>query len=164
MFKVRVAENGGTSLGSLLSNKNLWSDLECGRVACRTCAQPDERKEPCTLRNVVYESKCAKCNPPGTRKVADRDGLGEKRDMPTLYVGETARSISERAHEHWRDAETGKEESHKLEHQAETHKGEQNPPEFNCRVVKKCKSSLERNVLIKRVMYKVQVDQAGGRL
>ena len=50
----------------------------------------DERKEPCTLRNVVYESECAKCNPPGTRKVADRDGLGEKRDRPSLYVGETA--------------------------------------------------------------------------
>jgi hypothetical protein len=43
--------------------------------------------------------------PAGTRKVADRDGLGEKRDMASLYVGETARSISERALEHWRDAE-----------------------------------------------------------
>ena len=55
----------------------------------------------------MYESECAKCNPPGTRKVADKDGLGEKREMACLYVGETARSVSERALEHWRDAETG---------------------------------------------------------
>ena len=56
-LKVRVAEQGGTSLGSLLSNKNLWSGQECGRVVCRTCARPEERKEPCTVRNVVYESE-----------------------------------------------------------------------------------------------------------
>jgi hypothetical protein len=96
-FKVKVAEKGGTTLGSLLSNKNLWSGQECGRTACRTCAQPDERKEPCTLRNVVYESECARCNPPGTRRVADRDGLAEKRSIASLYVGESARSVSERA-------------------------------------------------------------------
>ena len=108
-FKVKVAEKGGTTLGSLLSNKNLWSGQECGRTNCRTCAQPGDKKEPCTTRNVLYESECAKCNPPGTRKVADRDGLAEKRDVASLYVGESARSISERALEHWRDAESGKE-------------------------------------------------------
>ena len=48
----------------------------------------------------MYESECAKCNPPGTRKVADKDGLGEKRDMASLYVGETDRSVSERVLEH----------------------------------------------------------------
>ena len=145
-FKIKVAEKGGTTLGSLLSNKNLWSGQECGRTACRTCAQPDERKEPCTLRNVVYESECARCNPPGTRTVADRDGLAEKRDIASLYVGESARSVSERALEHWRDAESGKEESHMLEHQAVAHRGEQANPDFHFRVVKKCQSSLERQV------------------
>ena len=30
-FTVRVTERGGTSLGSLLSNKNLWSGEPCGR-------------------------------------------------------------------------------------------------------------------------------------
>ena len=89
-FKIKVAEKGGTTLGSLLSNKNLWSGQECGRTACRTCAQPDKRKEPCTLGNVVYESECARCNPPGTRRVADKDGLAEKRDVASLYVGESA--------------------------------------------------------------------------
>jgi hypothetical protein len=99
---------------------------------------PAGRKEgPLSLINVVYESECARCKPPGTRRVADKEGLGEKRDVASLYVGESARSISERALEHWRDAETGKEESHMLEHQAVAHRGEQSTPEFHFRVVKK---------------------------
>jgi hypothetical protein len=47
-FRVRVTERGGTTLGSLLSNKNLWSGKHCGRVDCRPCQQVGERKEPCT--------------------------------------------------------------------------------------------------------------------
>ena len=66
--------------------------------------------------------------------------------MASLYVGETARSVGERAPEHWRDTETGKEESHMLEHQAAAHMGEQTPPEFHFKVVKKFQSSLERQV------------------
>ena len=112
---------------------------------CRTCAQPDERKEPCTLRNVVYESECRVCNPPGTRKEADKQGLEERRALASLYVGESARSVADRAAEHWRDAESGKDESHMLEHQVESHEGE-GPPQFAFTVVKSCKTSLERQV------------------
>ena len=93
----------------------------------------------------MYQSECTSCNPPGTRKEADKEGLGEKRERASLYVGETARSVSERALERWRDAETGKEESQMLEHQVESHRGEQ-PPVFSFKVVKKCQSSLERQV------------------
>ena len=90
-FKVRVTEKGGTPLGSLLSNKNLWSAEQCGRENCRTCAQPGERKEPCTLRNIVYESECTSCNPPVTRKEGDKSSLEDKREQASLYVGESAR-------------------------------------------------------------------------
>ena len=143
-FKVRVAEKGGTPLSSLLSNKDLWSGQECGRGLCRTCKQVGEKKEPCMRRNVVYESECSVCNPPGTRKETDKEGLSEKREEPSLYVGETERSVAERTAEHWRDAETGKEESHMLEHQTASHAGE--PPQFRFQVVKGCKTSLERQV------------------
>ena len=63
----------------------------------------------------------------------------------SLYVGESARSLNERAGEHWPDAEAGKEESHMVEHQALAHGGERTP-EFNFIVGKQCKSSLERLV------------------
>ena len=143
-FKVRVTERGGTTLGSLLSNKNLWAGTECGRVECQTCKQDGEKKEPCSTRNVVYESECGVCNPAGSRRLADKDGLAEKRDIPSLYVGETARSVMERAAEHWADGLAGKDESHMADHQAMAHASEQ--PNFNFTVVKHCTSSLERQV------------------
>ena len=45
----------------------------------------------------MYESECVRCNPPGTRQVADKEGLAERREVASLYVGETAHSVSERA-------------------------------------------------------------------
>ena len=48
-------------------------------------------------RNIVYESECASCNPPGSRKEADKAGLAEKKGFPSLYVGESSRSVAERA-------------------------------------------------------------------
>ena len=81
-FKVRVA-----TLKSLLSNKNLWSGEECGRKMCRTYAQDDEMKEPCTLRNIIYESECAKCNPAGSRKEQDKKGLEDKRHWMHIKNG-----------------------------------------------------------------------------
>ena len=96
-------------------------------------------------RNVVYESECSTCNPPGTRKELDKLGLAEKRDTPSLYVGETARSVAERASEHWRDAESGKEESHMMEHQETSHRGE-GTPQFTFKVVKGCKTSLSKRI------------------
>jgi hypothetical protein len=100
-FRVRVTEKGGTSLGSLLSNKHLWRGEPCGRASCKPCEQPGEKKEPCKARNVVYESECTWCNEPGSRKLADKMDLKERTEQANLYVGETARSISERAGEHW---------------------------------------------------------------
>ena len=51
----------------------------------------------------------------------------------------------ERAQEHLRHAESGKGESHMVEHQVESHEGDETPM-FNFKVVKKCKSSLERQL------------------
>ena len=42
-FKMRVTEMGGTKLGILLSNKNLWSGMECTRHECRPCIQTGGR-------------------------------------------------------------------------------------------------------------------------
>ena len=78
-FNVRITEKGGTKLESLPSNKELWSGQHCGREVCRTCAQPGDKKEPCKSRNVVYESECSVCNPPGSRKEADKENLGKRR-------------------------------------------------------------------------------------
>ena len=44
-FRTRVAEMGGTG----------------------------DKKEPCTTRNIVYESECGTCNPAGSRKASDKE-------------------------------------------------------------------------------------------
>jgi hypothetical protein len=90
----------------------------------------------------VYESECSQCNKPGSRK---EDGLKERKEQASLYVGETARSISERAGEHCEDALGGREESHMLEHQAAVHRDDLTP-QFRFKVVKRCKTALERQV------------------
>ena len=75
----------------------------------------------------------------------DRDGLKEPQVQANLYVGESARSLYERASEHWEGAMSGKEENHMLEHLAASHRDVQ-LPSFRFRVVKKCKTALERQV------------------
>ena len=44
-FQMRVAERGGTTLGSMLSNKNLWTGTECWRKECKTCCQKGEKEK-----------------------------------------------------------------------------------------------------------------------
>ena len=144
-FTMRVTERGGTPLGSLLSNKNLWSGQECGRGECRSCAQSGDRREDCIRRNILYESECTKCS-----KQSDKGEGG-----PNIYVGETARSLHERMTEHWKDAEGGKEESHMVEHVGEAHQGE--APEFKFKVVRGFKTSLDR-----QVAEAIRIEMRGG--
>ena len=59
-----------------------------------------KRRNHAPFRNVVYESECSQCSPPGTRREADKEGLEERRDRASLDVGETSRSVSERTLEH----------------------------------------------------------------
>ena len=54
-------------------------------------------------------------NPEGSRKESDKVSLAEKREVPSLYGGETARSLKERSTEHWADAAGWREESHIVE-------------------------------------------------
>ena len=98
---------------------------------------------PCTRKSLVYENICTRCNP----------GAGEKKelrrmnnpDIPSLYVGETARTIKERAGEHWaayRGGAKAQEGSHLFKHQQLHHAGES--PLFMMRAVGFYKSALSR--------------------
>jgi hypothetical protein len=48
-------------------------------------------------------------------------------EEPSIYVGETNRSIFERGNEHWLDSKGLEEESHMINHCLNTHKGEGKP-------------------------------------
>ena len=91
---------------------------------------------------MLYDSHCKVCNP----EVLNKNGeLRDNREMPSIYVGETARSISERVKEHWSDFERGSEDSHILKHWQNHHQGE-GIPRFEFNIVRGFKSALERQV------------------
>ena len=70
--------------------------------------------ENCKRRNILYESECLACIGGG---VGGSKNSEDTRDPPSVYVGESARSLFERSGEHWAEAEAVKESSHMVEHQ-----------------------------------------------
>ena len=144
-FKTKIVEGVGSKLKNLLPNSNPWKGAGCSREGCIPCAQPGEKKQDCRKRNIVYESKCVLCNPEGGKYQKDGKDLEDKRDNPSIYVGESGRSLYERSKEHWADFEAKAEDSHILKHWV-THHGGQGKPDFKLEVVKYCRDTLTRQV------------------
>ena len=97
-FKIKVVERAGTALKNMFPTNNLWEGQKCGRPDCTTCEQGAEIMSPCTQASVVYENICETCNP----GAGGKKELKEIRsDIPTMYVGETSRSLYERSKEQW---------------------------------------------------------------
>ena len=139
-FRVKVCERTGSKVKDILSNTNPWSGSHCGREECVTCNQDCEDKPPCNKRSLVYENICAKCNP----KAKDKGPLlEENKNVPSIYVGETARSVQERALEHWSSYKARHVDSHILKHM-ELHHAPEDKPEFIMKVVGYHKTALSR--------------------
>ena len=96
-FKIKVAESAGKTLGSMFPISTLEEGAQCGRVSCVTCTQDVEEMPPCTKKNLVYENICLECNP-GAAKKGELETI--KEGAPSIYIGETSRSIFERSREH----------------------------------------------------------------
>ena len=143
-YNTKVVECVGKKLKDLLPNTDPWSGQPCGRQSCIPCGQNGDVKQNCRKRNVIYESKCEICNPNEEDKKKS-SSLKDGRENPSIYVGETARSISERASEHWADYRSGAEESHILKHWKSHHAGV-GEPKFRFKVVKFCRDALTRQV------------------
>ena len=79
----------------------------------------------------------------------------KKEDVPSLYVGESSRSVQERAMEHWAAARRGDNSSHMQKHQSLLHEGE--PPQFLFRVV-----SYHRTALNRQIKEAVRIRRRGG--
>ena len=144
-FKTKIVEGVGSKLKNLLPNSNPWKGAGCAREGCIPCAQPGDRKQDCRKRNIVYESKCVICNPEGEMYQKDGKELEDKRENPSIYVGESGRSLHERSKEHWADFVARSEDSHILKHWL-THHGGQGEPDFRLEVVKFCRDTLTRQV------------------
>ena len=97
---MKIVERTGSNLKGLFSQSNLWDGAPCGRENCVTCTQGAEMLPPCKRKSLVYENVCSICN----------EGAGSKKELekvdpliPSIYVGETSRTVQERALEHWAD-------------------------------------------------------------
>ena len=143
-FKIKVVERGGQPLGSKFPLTNLWDGATCGRDACITCEQGGDKLPNCSKKNLMYENVCITCNP-GAGGEEEMEQL--KDDIPTVYVGETSRSVHERGKEHYEGAKKGNENNHMVRHMRMEHKGEGGgAPNFKLRVVKYYKTALARQV------------------
>ena len=101
-FRVKVVENAGTSLGAaLLSNKNPWAGSRFERPKCFPCQQNSRKVKDLKAANIVHESRCCLCNV--EEKVKKENSLTDLRTFPSLYVGESSRSLHERSGEHHQD-------------------------------------------------------------
>ena len=125
-YSLKVVERTGRSITSLFGQSKLWEGLHCGRDACITCGQGGDRLPACTRSSVVYENICTRCNPDTNEK--GEHLLKKEGTAPSLYIGESSRTIQERALEHWGAARKGDKKSHMYKHQTMEHGGE--PPAF----------------------------------
>ena len=142
-FRVKIVERTGRSLGSKFPLNNLWAGAKCGREDCITCEQGGEEElPPCTKPNLVYENICVGCNP-GAKGRMEQEEL--KTSIPTVYIGETSRSIFERSKEHWEGARKMCGKNHMVKHQLMEHEGEQEP-NFHMKVRGFYKTALARQV------------------
>ena len=89
---------------------------------------------------------------------AKKNGRG-KSDHGGVYVGETARSLFERAAEHRDDAEKQHDDSHMMKHWILDHQEEKEMPRFKFRMVASFQDSLTR-----QVAESVRIDMRKGRV
>ena len=140
-FSVKVVERAGATLKSLFPLGSLWEGATCPREDCTTCRQGAEQTPNCTKSSLVYENVCQVCNPGAG---AEGELKEVRSDIPTIYVGESSRSIYERSKEHWAAVKSNKEDSHMVRHQLAEHHGRE--PNFTMRTLKFFKSALTRQI------------------
>ena len=84
---------------------------------------------------------CSVCNPGAKEK---KEIKASNPEIPSIYVGETARSIKERIEEHHQAYKSRNQDSHIMKHQLLHHQGAE--PEFTVRVVDYKKTALTRQL------------------
>ena len=93
----------------------------------------------------MYESFCDICNTKEQVKTKE-DKLEKFKKEVGVYVGESGRSIYERAGEHRQDALDRKEDSHMVKHWQISHPELEEPPSFSMKVVGTFQDDMSRQL------------------
>ena len=139
--RLKMVERCGVKLKSLLWKAEPLGGISCEDQNCPMC-QEEGGRSICKIPNIIYTNTCKTCKSEG---------------RTTQYVGESSRTMLERAKEHVRDRTDAKKTSHMRDHTDEEHPGQEVGFRFD--VVKRCSSALERQV---GETIKVKVLKKGG--
>ena len=159
--KVVLAERAGKKLRDLLHKADPFGGQKCKNSdQCLICSC-EQNKPPylCEVRNVCYRSFCRICFQKTEAEVraeydADKEAADDKKIKQKVeskmkyYVGETHRSAGrDRGPEHQADKLSKSESSHMWKHISTDHVGlEPEDVEFGMQVIRRCRSSLEREI------------------
>ena len=113
-FRVKMQESGGIKLANLFST-DLTKNQPCGRQDCPRCTEGDG-KTNCKKSSILYESKCATCNPKQPRGDSSQQEENAQPRRVGIKIGESSRSLYERNKEDVNDAEKFQEGSHIVKH------------------------------------------------
>ena len=127
----------------MFSLTNVWGGTQCRCKDCTTCTQGGEDIPDCTRRNILYESICTKCN-----KGAKNSGRLKvpNSSVPSIYVGESSRSIYERSGEHWKAYRKRNTDSHIWKHHL-IHHYREGEPEVILKLVGTFRTTLARQIM-----------------
>ena len=109
-----------------------------------TCHQGDKQVINCRKRNILYESECTLCE--ADKKAGKGKEEHSLQDGRGVYVGESSRSIYERAKEHESDRNKNAEESHQIKHWLTSHEDLLAPPKFKFKIVTSFQDPLTRQL------------------
>ena len=95
----------------------------------------------CKKRNILYENRCELCyqDKKDGKRASLMDGKG-------VYVGESSRSLYERAREHQADRNKGSDDSHQVKHWMIDHQDLLAPPKFQFKIIQTFKDPLSRQL------------------
>merc|ERR1712218_295756 len=159
--KVVLAERSGKKLRDLLHKSDAFGGQKCENAdQCQICSC-EQNKPPylCEVRNVCYRSFCRICFQKTEAEVraendADKEAADDKKVKQKVeskmkyYIGETHRSAGrDRGPEHVADKLSKSDSSHQWKHISTDHGGkEPEDVEFGMQVIRRCRSSLEREI------------------
>ena len=137
-YNVKIVEKSGIQLGRLF--QKVYTPDTCHIQQCPVCIhKSDKGKSKCRFSNVVYEACCMDC--------ADAVGRGEiPADKAGVYIGETSRTLNERATEHVTAAGRLDTDNFITKHWASNHRGLTEPPRIQFKVLRRFKDALSRQV------------------
>ena len=163
-YKIKVVERAGTKLVDLLTSSNPWGGTDCRREFCLLCETKEKtgrnKGQDCRKRSCVYEIWCKQCEDEDEMRIDDQYSEEEKVEKKEeirkkkeemkryKYIGETSRSIYERAWEHQNGLASLDKDSYMLKHFLDRHEEEDlKVRRFAVKVIKFTRTSFDRQIL-----------------